>query len=215
MNFSKLLHEFVKVVLGTERLHRILNHTYSESLWRWLFKSEVGTQIQRQRQWQGQWQRWWQTLKVNISYPGHAQSHIVHLVRFSWCVSFYYQWTKWFLFFLWVFFCQNVHLILLTETSEILVSREFSRIFFFIFTSRSWSWAVSISLSLQKERRDFIFHFSKQVKANRISLFFSRKKECNQVPGITSPLSSFPIVFSKIVKSQVSISLKILAKFQF
>ena len=82
MNFSKLLHEFVKAVLGTERLHRILNHTYSESLWRWLFKSEVGTQLQRQRQWQGQWQRWWQTLKVHISYPGHAQSHIVRVARF-------------------------------------------------------------------------------------------------------------------------------------
>ena len=33
--------------------------------------------------------------------------------------------------------------------------------------------------------------------------------------AITSPLSLFPIVFPKIVKSQVSTSLKILAKFQF
>ena len=34
-------------------------------------------------------------------------------------------------------------------------------------------------------------------------------------PSLTSPLSLFPILFPKIVKSQVSISLKILAKFQF
>ena len=34
-------------------------------------------------------------------------------------------------------------------------------------------------------------------------------------PSLTSPLSLFPIVFPKIVKSQVSTSLKILAKFQF
>ena len=85
MNFSKFSQEFVKVVLCTERLHRILNNTYSESLWRWPFKSEVGTQIQRQRQWQWQWQRRWQTLKVHISYSGLAQSHIVHLVRLLMC----------------------------------------------------------------------------------------------------------------------------------
>ena len=103
------------------------------------------------------------------------------------------------------------------ETSEILVSREFSRIFF-IFNSRSRSRAVSNSLSLlEKEWRDFIFHFSllKKVKAIRVSLFFLEKKEWNQVQGITSPLSLFWIVFPTIVKSQVSTSLKILAKFQF
>ena len=61
----------------------------------------------------------------------------------------------------------------------------------------------------------FTFHFSKKVKAIRISLFFLEKKEWNQVRAITSPLSLFPIVFPKIVKSQVSTSLKILAKFQF
>ena len=61
----------------------------------------------------------------------------------------------------------------------------------------------------------FTFHFSKKVKAIHISLFFLEKKEWNQVRAITSPLSLFPIVFPKIVKSQVSTSLKILAKFQF
>ena len=60
----------------------------------------------------------------------------------------------------------------------------------------------------------FTFHFSKKVKAIHISLFFLKKKEWNQVQAITSPLSLFPIVFPKIVKSQVSTSLK-LAKFQF
>ena len=61
----------------------------------------------------------------------------------------------------------------------------------------------------------FTFHFSTKAKAIRISPFFLEKKEWNQVPGITSPLSLFPIVFPKIVKPHVSISLKILAKFQF
>ena len=61
----------------------------------------------------------------------------------------------------------------------------------------------------------FTFHFSKKVKAIRISLLFLEKEEWNQVQGITSPLSLFPIVFPKNVKSHVSISLKILAKFQF
>ena len=92
MDFSKLLHgfvklinkflqivEFVKVVLGTERLHRILNYTYSESLWRWLFKSESGTQIQRQGQWQGGTMTTTMT-NTNNSYPGHAQSHLVRFL---------------------------------------------------------------------------------------------------------------------------------------
>jgi len=60
----------------------------------------------------------------------------------------------------------------------------------------------------------FTFHFSKKVKAIHISLFFLEKKEWNQVRAVTSPLSLFPIVSRKIVKSQVSTSLKILAKFQ-
>ena len=100
------------------------------------------------------------------------------------------------------------------ETSEILVSREF----FFIFTSRSRSRAVSNSLSLlEKEWRDFIFHFSPLEKSESYPCFtlFLEKKEWNQVRVITSPLSLFPLVFPNIVKSQVSISLKILAKFQF
>ena len=65
--------------------------------------------------------------------------------------------------------------------------------------------------------RDFFltFHFSTKAKAIRISPFFLEKKEWNQVRGITSPLSLFPNVFPNIVKSQVSISFKILAKFQF
>ena len=95
---------------------------------------------------------------------------------------------------------------------------ENSREFFFIFTSRSRSRAVSISLSLlEKEWRDFIFHFSLLEKSESYPYFtlFSREKEWNQVRAITSPLSLFPIVFPKIVKSQVSTSLKILAKFQF
>ena len=70
-------------------------------------------------------------------------------------------------------------------------------------------------LVLDLEPFQFHFHFSKKVKAIRISLFFLENKEWNQVRGIISPLSLFPIVFQKIVKSQASISLKILAKFQF
>ena len=56
-------------------------------------------------------------------------------------------------------------------------------------------------------------HFSHLEKSESYPYFtlFSREKKWNQVWGIISPLSLFPIVFPKIVKSQVSISLKILA----
>ena len=127
MNFSKLLHEFVKVVLGTERLHRILNHTYSKSLWRWLFKSEVGTQLQRQRQWQGQWQRRRQTLKVHISYPGHAQSHIVHLVRFLDVQVYLINEQSVSRFSFKFFFCQIAHLIMLITNVEVMNEQTMTR----------------------------------------------------------------------------------------
>jgi len=52
-----------------------------------------------------------------------------------------------------------------SETSEILVSREFSRIFF------HFHFSFSIS-----SRFNFTFHFSKKVKAIGISLFFLEKK---------------------------------------
>ena len=104
------------------------------------------------------------------------------------------------------------------ETSEILVSQEFSRIFFsfslLILDLEPFQFHFHFSKK-SKGILFFTFHFSKKVKAIRISLFFLEKKEWNQVRGITSPLSLFLIVFPNIVKSQVSISLKILAKFQF
>ena len=66
------------------------------------------------------------------------------------------------------------------ETSEILVSREFSRIFF------SFSLLVlnlepfQFHFHFSKKSEGilfFIFHFSKKVKAIHISLFFLEKKE--------------------------------------
>ena len=87
---------------------------------------------------------------------------------------------------------------------------ENSREFFFIFTSHSRSRAVSNSLSLlEKEWRDFIFNFSLLEKSESYPYFtlFSREKKVKSC-DITSPLSLFPIVFPRIVISQVSISLK-------
>ena len=99
------------------------------------------------------------------------------------------------------------------ETSEILVSREFS---FSLLVLDLEPFQFHFHFSKKSEGiLFFTFHFSKKVKAIHISLFFLEKKEWNQVRAITSPLSLFPIVFPKIVKSQVSTSLKILAKFQF
>ena len=98
-------------------------------------------------------------------------------------------------------------------TSEVLVSRELSRIFFFFLLVLDLE-PFQFYFHFSKKSEGilfFTFHFSKKVKAIRISLLFLEKKEWNQVRGINSPLSLFP----KIVKSQVSISLKILVKFQF
>ena len=91
-----------------------------------------------------------------------------------------------------------------TETSKILVSREFSRFFF------SFSLLVldlepfQFHFHFSKKSEGilfFTFHFSKKVKAIHISLFFLEKKEWNQVRGIiimcyiSSTLSILQIVF--------------------
>ena len=66
------------------------------------------------------------------------------------------------------------------------------------------------------------FHIFKKIQDGEMSYpapdftLFSREKKSEIRCGVySSPLSLFPIVFPKIVKSQVSTSLKILAKFQF
>ena len=87
-----------------------------------------------------------------------------------------------------------------SETSENLVSREFSRIFFFIFTSCSRSRAVSISLSLlEKEWRDFIFHFSLLEKSESYPYFtlFSREKRVKSGAGYNLTSIFVPNCISK------------------
>ena len=97
----------------------------------------------------------------------------------------------------------------------------FSRIlqnFFYFHFSFSISSCFNFTFTSRKRVKGFYFSLFTSRKKWKLFVFhsfFLEKKEWNQVRAITSPLSLFPIVFPKIVKSQVSTSLKILAKFQF
>ena len=91
----------------------------------------------------------------------------------------------------------------------------FLKNFFNFHFSFSISSRFNFTFTSQKRVKGFYSSLFTSQKKWKLSVFFSREKEWNQVRGITSPLSLFPIVFPKIVKSQVSTSLKILAKFQF
>ena len=77
---------------------------------------------------------------------------------------------------------------------------ENSQEFFFIFTSRSRSRAVSISLSLlEKERRDFIYHFSPLKKSESYPYFtlFSREKRVKSGAGYNLTSIFVPNCISK------------------
>ena len=76
-----------------------------------------------------------------------------------------------------------------TETSEILVSREFSRIFFHFHFSFSISSRFNFTFTSRKRVKGFYFSLftsRKKWKLSEFHSFFLEKKEWNQVRGMTS-----------------------------
>ena len=103
------------------------------------------------------------------------------------------------------------------ETSEILVSREFSRIFFHFHFSFSISSRFNFTFTSRKRVKGFYFSLFTSRKKWKLSIFhsfFSRKKEWNQMRGITSPLSLFPIVLSNIAKGTTDPRVEFLSQVQ-